>query len=363
MKKRSPQKKKPAVPAVTAWLVKIRPFLKNPVTLLIAGAVVIIVIALIVLQMKAGDRSGDFVSKNDKTRIAAFQQMQKMDPATKTSIAKKLVRFFNDPNVSTRFLALDAIGSMHEAAIATLPALIKVFQEDKDPSIQEKAGRTIGFLGPAAASASPLMIASLKDTNVVIRRGAAAALAGLVPEQPEALAALREALKDIDPGVRMNALAALAALGERSRPAMADVIVCLNDSNDGVCMFATRTLAAMKADAKTALKPLLAVLTGGRIVEVKREAAAAIGSMGSTAAKAVPALKTALQDSNPSLRGVAAIALGQIGPSAEPAVPSLIKLLNDKESWIAQRSAEALMSIGSPEAVNAAEQYREKLKQ
>jgi HEAT repeat protein len=77
-----------------------------------------------------------------------------------------------------------------------------------------------------------------------------------------------------------------------------------------------------------------------------------LGSIGSAAADAVPALAEALKDQNAEVRQSAADALGRIGPAAADAVPVLVEALKDQNAHVRRSAAKALRGIG-PAAVPA----------
>ena len=337
-------------------------FLKEPRMLIGAVAAILVIVLLAVIVGKKGDVAGDFVSPKEKARVAAFQQLSRMDSKTKQGVSMRLVPYLKNNEVSVRYLALDAIGSMREDASGTVDALVKVLREDKDPGVQEKAGRTLGYIGAPAMAAVPVLLGGLKDPAVGVRSGSAAGLAGIAPNQPEVVPALIAALSDPNPQVRANVTGALLAQGEKARPATKHLLECLKDNSDQVRANAAASLGKIKVDAKTALAPLSMLLVSDISPNVRLEAMNAIGEMGPSAVKAITPLRVLLRDGNPTLRSTAAAVLGMIGPQSAPAVPDIIKLLDDPEKWVGQKAAEALTKIGGSTAVNAVEQYNSKKK-
>lgn len=73
--------------------------------------------------------------------------------------------------------------------------------------------------------------------------------------------------------------------------------------------------------------PALVEALGDRNVQVRRQAALALGRIGPDAEQAVPALSAALGDGDEQVRRNAARALGQIGPAAKEAIGPLMQLL------------------------------------
>src|SRR5690242_18552067 len=67
------------------------------------------------------------------------------------------------------------------------------------------------------------------------------------------------------------------------------------------------------------------------IVQVRREAGAALGHLGSRAKAAIPDLIGALKDPDNKVRAKAAEVLWGLGPASREAVPALIVALRDRD--------------------------------
>ena len=93
-------------------------------------------------------------------------------------------------------------------------------------------------------------------------------------------------------------------------------------------------------------------LTKDKDEKVRANAAYALGSIGSVAKTAVPALTELLTDKDEWVRHHAAEALGAIGPDAKTAIPALTKLLKDTAEHVGWTAASALGKIG-PAAIPA----------
>src|SRR5262249_39404343 len=128
---------------------------------------------------------------------------------------------------------------------------------------------------------TPELLKLLKDKNVEVRRGAAAALAELGPKAKNAAPALIEALKDSDAAVRLSA------------------VLALKD---------------MKLDVK-AVHPLVALLRD-RDATIRQGAMAALGQFRSGADPAVPVLGELLKSKDDEDRKQAAELLGKIGKAS-----------------------------------------------
>jgi len=180
-------------------------------------------------------------------------------------------------------------------------------QTFKHPSPGEQAALALASFGrPAFAP----LTNQLDSSNATVRRNAAWAigeLTGMAPgERANAVPQLITLLSDSDEWVRM---AAARALGElRDNRALSKLVATLSDDDWRVRELATWALSEMK-DAR-AVNALCNVLLADTRVEVRRGAAEALGEINS--ADALPTLKQALNDKEPSVSAKAAWAISEI---------------------------------------------------
>ncbi len=81
-------------------------------------------------------------------------------------------------------------------------------------------------------------------------------------------------------------------------------------------------------------------------VQLRRQAAYALGSIGSDASEAVPILATVMnEDSDPEARCQAALALSKMVPASRPVVPALARALQDDEPFVRMNAATALFRL------------------
>ena len=177
----------------------------------------------------------------------------------------------------------------------------------KQSSPGEQAALALASLGPLAFR--PLAN-QLDNSNPSVRRNAAWAigeLTNMVPgERSAAVPQLITLLGDSDEWVRM---AAARALGElRDERALTRLVTTLSDDNWRVRELAVWALSEMKDDR--AVDALCSVLLSDARVEVRRGAAEALGEIAS--AGALPSLKQALNDTEPSVSAKAAWAISEI---------------------------------------------------
>lgn len=171
----------------------------------------------------------------------------------------------------------------------------------------EQAALALASFGsPAFAPLSK----ELHSSSPIARRNAAWAigeLTNMMPgERASAVPQLITLLDDADDYVQM---AAARALGElRDSRAVYKLITTLGDDNWNVRELAVWALSEMK-DAR-AVTALCNVLLSDTRVEVRRGAAEALGEIQSAAA--LPALRQALNDSEPGVSAKAAWAISEI---------------------------------------------------
>jgi len=117
-----------------------------------------------------------------------------------------------DPSVAVRREAAAALEKLGPRAAGALLPLLAALRDD-DMLVRTHAIVALGRLG--TISYRPLTDA-LQSANVLVRRGAAGALALQMPDAAAAAPLLMTALDDPDEGVRANAGRGLAALGTRA---------------------------------------------------------------------------------------------------------------------------------------------------
>jgi len=122
-----------------------------------------------------------------------------------------------------------------------------------------------------------------------------------------------------------------------------DLVLSLEDQDPIVRKEAAEALGCIGTEAATAI-PALTRTLGDEKRWVRNAAAWALGQIGS---EAIPALVQALEDQDASKRVAASWGLGYIGSEAKEAIPALVKALGDGDETVCQAAAWALGEIGS----------------
>lgn len=299
------------------------------------------------------------------------------DAAAATEPLAKLVEESDEEERMQAILALAGIG---EKAAAAAPAIAKVL-EASDESSRAAAAFTLGRL--RAAGCDECLAKAAASDDAFLAATAAWARARIHPDDAalvaQAVDRLRKGLGNADPEMRAasaSGLSDLAAdLDAAGKEQLAGEFVgLLSDSDQESGLAAGAALVRLGAAAVPALdaalanaalkpaileiaaaigpaaKPLLPKLVAlfdDPAMEIRGDAAVAVGKVGADAAEAVPAIEKLLADpaSPAGLRYAAAYALGQIGPAAAAAEPTLRPLTASDDELLATVATWAALKI------------------
>jgi outer membrane protein assembly factor BamB len=173
---------------------------------------------------------------------------------------------------------------------------------------------------------------------------------------PAAIPLLTDMLRHERASIRRSAVDVsidLAPETERIQPALRRA---LRDADSLVARDAARALGALGTRAGPSVSALVKALSHGE-PHVRLYAAEALASIGPKASKAIKDVARALGDPIPGVRWAACEALASIGPAAQSAVPQLIEALKDEFLYVRICAVGALGSIG-PKAPAALEALR-----
>ncbi len=247
--------------------------------------------------------------------------------------------------------AIDRLEALGEKAAPAVPALVKALSRPED-MIRQRAVRGLGSIGPAATAAVGALVEKLRDENPEVRGYAAYALGRIGDGSDAVVEGLSQLAFDRAALVRRAALRALQRLNPPSEKVMPLVLKILEQGDASIIAPALQTLAEQ---GEAALPRLCQALQHDQACYW---ACLALAELGPKAGAAVPHLKSVLQHKDPEVRMQALAALGEIGSAAQPLVPDIIAALkNDEAGGVRYAAAFALGRIGTtPEATAALQQ-------
>ncbi|MEE3373239.1 MAG: HEAT repeat domain-containing protein [Planctomycetota bacterium] len=295
--------------------------------------------------------------------------------------------------------------ALSQIGAAALPALLETLQHEK-PAARGSAARSLGWMGPPAATAVTDLLGLLEDADISVqhlaaaalgrigsipplvetlahesparRRGAAAALGQMATPPADALPALVKTFQDTDDTVRAQALATVGNFGTAAAPHLPQLVAAITDAQANVRAAAVTALTRARPHSLPAV-PLLVPHLSHERPEVALTAARALGRFGAAAKTAIPALIAALpnidpeldnttfpltfrrigpdsiapltatlKSDNPRLLTLAATSLGRFGSRAEAARPALEPHREHTDPAVSAAVQGALAKIGDP---------------
>jgi HEAT repeat protein len=204
----------------------------------------------------------------------------------------------------------------------------------RDEWCRARAADLLGRL--AVRGAVPALIAALKDDSEDVRTVAARSLA--IIGDAAAVPALAGALADPSRWTVSIIAEDLMRMGPMAVPPL---LFLLAASDHNVRVAAVQIIGEIRDPL--AVDPLVAVASGDRDLNLRAQAAAALGKLGGP--KAERALERALTDEAWQVRAQAAKALGRLGRTE--AAPLLAKAMPDVNWWVRLNCAEALARLGA----------------
>lgn len=171
--------------------------------------------------------------------------------------------------------------------------------------------------------ALPSLVEALKNQDHRIAEGTAIVLGMFGPEATEAAPALKELLRSNSAPQGLRKYEVARALGKIDE--IDFLIRALREEEPGVSAF---------------------------------HASHGIMGAGSKAVKAIPVLLEMINGDKAPEQSFAADALGAIGEASNEAIPRLKVLTKSKHSFVRRAAGEALLKIGTPEAIEAAKPYK-----
>ncbi len=140
-----------------------------------------------------------------------------------------------------------AFHALRNDAKGAVPALMKIYGKQYSPESQFSVVVALGYIGPDAKSAFPLLVRakfdnehSTNQSRLAISRHAEQALSEILMPTTDCASLMTDTLSDPDPRMRRFAASTLLEFGARSKPAIPKLIELLKDPDS-----ATRKEAAM----------------------------------------------------------------------------------------------------------------------
>jgi HEAT repeat protein len=162
---------------------------------------------------------------------------------------QRLFRIGFTPAAGLNFAAGMAFVRLQESASNSVPALIKIYDEDRSDYSRNAVVIALGAIGPAAPGAVPCLLRAATNSEFSIRNSAVFAL-GRVHAHPElAVPLLIRALRDSDIRIRFAAVSSLRQFGADAKPAFPAVLEWLKDEDKSTRLLAAQALKVIDPEA------------------------------------------------------------------------------------------------------------------
>ena len=263
-------------------------------------------------RSRAAQQLGEGGEENAQAIPALVQLLEDPDNSVGSSAAQALRRIggvpaliqaCKSPNPVVRMRSIQALTYSNPEDPATLDQRVTMFAEalkDPDPRVRTFAANALRAAGQAGAQAAPALIEALDDPDPYVRQGAVEALGAM-----KSLEGLRQALDSPDWSVRIRAIGQLHGFGPEAVPA---IIHALDDRNGSIVSQAADMLSQMAPNDPRTLPALIRALTHPD-TQARASAVTALERLGP---QALPALRDAMTDSNPSVARMAREAVSRL---------------------------------------------------
>lgn len=231
-----------------------------------------------------------------------------------------LAKTINDPkNKMLRevsawgLLTLEPDNPQHAAP--AMPVLVNGLQHEIDV-VRLECARAISRLGPVARVTAPSLIKAIeKEQNPLARREFLIALGRVNPDVREALPVIKKALTDPEPIVSYTAYYALGSLGPAVNSEVPLLLKNLEAKDERLQVVSAWALVKIAPEREGVIPQAIPLLIRGLQLpdpRARHEVALTLGSLGSAAKSALPALRTLEQDTDETVRKAAVEAVKKI---------------------------------------------------
>lgn len=257
-----------------------------------------------------------------------------------------LLSALKDADLRVRDAAVEALGATEApGAIVVQPLLDTIrdaesIRSEVDVFIVDSLQRsiTMQLVNYGSEAVLPLA-AALSDKDAIVRKLAVMSLAQLGESAVPAVAALTEAATDPETKVRERAIYALGRIGPKATSAVAALKSALDDESDFVRQSAARSIWLVTGSSEGLVSVLADIIESRSEGYAVRYAAETLASFGEDAQAALPALRTALANSDEQFRGAVAGTILTLCPNDKDALNTLLtdfqtgQFINAQQLW------------------------------
>ena len=237
-----------------------------------------------------------------------------------------------------------AIAHGGDAAGPAVPALEAILDE-RSPDLRQSSAAALEQIGPPAVASVPALLRVFRhDDAAVVRRSAGLALARIAPSAIDVIDAAAVSIRsDVDPGARTSAAVVLIASGPAGRRAVPPLSAALDDRDAAVRLYAAAALAQLGEDDRAQLVVLRTIQDNDS--GLRAEAVALLPDVARNHADLLPILSEVLHDADPEVRAASAHAIAVLGRIAEPLIPTLWAMLQDPDEGVREQALIAIHAI------------------
>jgi HEAT repeat protein len=284
---------------------------------------------------------------SEDVRKTALETLGFLGPKAHEAAVPFLIRALRSPSRS-RPSTLSALAEVGPEAAPAVPALLELLEAQGELRISVMT--TLGAIGPEARAAVPMLTAALdKKEPRYLRCTAAEAVWKIEPQNERIVPALRDILRGpkTDTANRAQAIRVLGQIGPKAKAAVPDLAKIIQDDEVAMRLAAIATVAEIGSGAQAAIPALTAALDKKEFPSIRCAAAGALWKITGEPNQVVPVLVGIALDLDvvaPERRQSAELLRG-IGPKAKAAVPALVTAMQDSNPALREPATSILAAI------------------